>query len=98
MTFFKICLKSFQIFSSVLKEFLHNQTKYDINWKIKKKISKKLCLCHKIAWIRIRIRIHLKSWIRIRIKLIRIHNSGKNTWKCEPYPVCKMVAGGTYTI
>jgi len=57
MTFLKICLKSFQIFSSVLKEFLHNHTKYDINWKILKKNSKKLFLCHKIAWIRIRIRI-----------------------------------------
>jgi hypothetical protein len=38
MTFLKICLKSFQIFSSVLKEFLHNQSKYDINWNIKKKL------------------------------------------------------------
>jgi len=40
MTSLKICLKSFQIFSSVLEEFLHNQTKYDINWKIQEKISK----------------------------------------------------------
>jgi len=40
MTFFKICLKSFQIFSSVLKEFLHNQTKYDINWGKKKNFQK----------------------------------------------------------
>jgi len=54
-------LNSFPIFSSVLKEFLHNQTKYDINWNIQKINLKKLFLCHKIARIRIRIRI----WIRI---------------------------------
>jgi len=41
MTFLKTCLKSFQIFSSVLKEFLHNQSKYDINWNIQKKNAKK---------------------------------------------------------
>ena len=60
MTFLKICLKSFHIFSSVLKKFLHNQTKYDINWKIKKKNLKKLFLCHEIAWIQIRIRIRIR--------------------------------------
>jgi len=60
-------LKSFQIFSSVLKEFLHYETKYDINWIFKKKNSKKLFLCHKIAWIRIRIR----SRIRIRIRILQ---------------------------
>jgi len=53
ITFLKSCLKSIQILSSVLKKFLHNQTKYDINWKIKNFI--KLFLCHEIAWIRIHI-------------------------------------------
>jgi len=44
MTFLKICLKSFQIFSSVLKKFLHNQTKYDVNWKILNKNFQKIIL------------------------------------------------------
>jgi len=37
MTFLKKNLKSFQILSSVLKKFLHNKTKNDVNLKIKKK-------------------------------------------------------------
>jgi len=84
MTFKKICLKSFQIFSSVLKEFLHNQTKYDKNWNIQKKNSKKLFLCHKIAWIRIRSRIRIRI-LQKGLDLdpdpiinIRIRNTGKN--------------------
>jgi len=68
ITFLKSCLKSVQIFTSVLNKFLHNQTKYDKDWKRKKNISKKLFLCHKIAWIRIRIR----SWIRIRIRIRKL--------------------------
>jgi len=42
MTFQKICLNSFLIISSVLKEFLHNQTKYDINLNIEYKKFQKI--------------------------------------------------------